>query len=243
MSEKAKRQRRRPGRPLAEESLERQTEIVNAARTLFGRHGYDGTSLSAVASATGVTLAALYHYVDGKPELYRLVHTETLSRYWEDIQSETEAAKPDPTFRSQLSAFVRAVGRVAKPEGNDFLASVGIETRRHPEFEDLGKERDRVREPVFASLLEKALAGGSLSNGGAAHELMMLRILIMGWAHEKNFNPDVGPQLDAALLDLADVLDRAKRPATGQAASEQSDTDSGSEKSSAGTPRRSRLRD
>ncbi len=151
--------------------------------------------------------------MDGKPDLYRLVLSETLSSNWDDIQRESEAAQPGPTFKAQLSAFVNAVGRVVDPDRNRFLASVGVEAQRHPEFEDLGKERDRVRDPVFASLLETALGGGSLSGGDASRDLMIIRIIIMGWALEKVFSPEVGPQLDAALIDLAEVLDRGKRPA------------------------------
>lgn len=209
----AKKKVRRPGRPLAAESQDRQAEIVQAARVRFGQHGYDGTSLSAVAADTGVTLAALYHYVEDKSELYRLVFSETVSTYWEAIQGRIEAAEPGPSFSSQLSAFVDAVLQVVDAERNDFLAAVGVEVRRHPEFEDLKKERDRVRDPIFASLLEQSLAGGSLADGDVAHQLLMLRIILMGWALEHVFNPDIRPQLDDALLDLAGALDRAKRPA------------------------------
>lgn len=209
----AKKKVRRPGRPSAAESQDRLAEIVRAARLRFGQHGYDGASLSAVASDTGVTLAALYHYVADKSDLYRLVFSETVGAYWEAIQDRIDAADPEPSFASQLAAFVEAVLQVVDVERNDFLAAVGVEVRRHPEFEDLRKERDRVRDPVFASLLQKSLDGGSLGDDDIAHQILMMRIVLMGWALEHVFNPDIRPQLDAALLDLAKALDRAKRAA------------------------------
>lgn len=230
MTAKRNSKARRPGRPLAAESQDRQAQIIEAARVLFGRHGYDGTSLSAVAANTGVTLAALYHYVADKSDLYRLVFSDTLNSYWESIQRRIDAAQPEPNFRSQLSAFMDAVMQVVDSERNDFLAAVGIEVRRHPEFADLTKERDRVRDPVFASLLERSLGGSSLVEGQSDQQLVMLRIVLMGWAMEHVFNPDIRGQLDEALLELAGALDRAKRPPSGS----QSDV--------SGSPRRSRTR-
>lgn len=45
-------------------------EILAAARSLFAAHGYDATSLRAVAREAGVDPALLHHYFDGKPDLF-----------------------------------------------------------------------------------------------------------------------------------------------------------------------------
>lgn len=209
---KAKKARRKPGRPLAAESRDRHAEILKAARLRFAKHGYDGTTLSAVAADVGITVAALYYYVEDKSHLYRLVFSDTISYYWEEIQQRIEAARPERTFSSQLSALVDAVHEVAEFDRNDFMAGAGIEARRHPEFLDLTKERDLARDPVLASLMEQSLGGGSLADGDSAHHVLMLRIVLMGWALEYVFNPEIRPHLDAAFLDLAAVMDRARRP-------------------------------
>lgn len=210
---KAKKVTRKPGRPLAAESRERQADILKAARLRFAKHGYDGTTLSAVAGDVGITVAALYHYIEDKSDLYRLVFSDTVSYYWDELNRRIEAAEPVASFSSQLSVFVDAVHEIAEFDRNDFLAGAGIEACRHPEFLDLTKERDLARDPVLASLLDRSLGGDSLAEGDSTHHLLMLRILLMGWALEYVFNPDIRPQLDAAFLDLAAALDRAKRPA------------------------------
>jgi AcrR family transcriptional regulator len=45
-----------------ERGARRSEEIVAAAAALFARHGFDGTSLNAIAKAAGVTIASIYQY-------------------------------------------------------------------------------------------------------------------------------------------------------------------------------------
>ncbi len=45
-------------------------DIRTAAFRLFGRHGYDGVSMYAVAEASGITKAALYWHYDSKEALF-----------------------------------------------------------------------------------------------------------------------------------------------------------------------------
>lgn len=47
--------------------------LVVAARALFGEHGYDGTSVSAVLEAAGVARGALYHHFATKEALFDAV--------------------------------------------------------------------------------------------------------------------------------------------------------------------------
>ena len=47
--------------------------LVSAARVLFGRDGFNSTSLDDIASSAGVTKGALYHHFDSKEDLFRAV--------------------------------------------------------------------------------------------------------------------------------------------------------------------------
>jgi AcrR family transcriptional regulator len=44
--------------------------ILSAARTEFGRRGYDGTTMRGVARAAGVDPRLVHHYFDGKEDLF-----------------------------------------------------------------------------------------------------------------------------------------------------------------------------
>jgi AcrR family transcriptional regulator len=47
--------------------------ILQAARTAFGRDGFDATSIDDVAAAAGVSKGAVYHHVQSKEDLFGLV--------------------------------------------------------------------------------------------------------------------------------------------------------------------------
>ncbi|MFF1444935.1 TetR/AcrR family transcriptional regulator [Streptomyces sp. NPDC058295] len=48
----------------------REEQILAAATQEFGRNGYEGTSLAAVASRVGVTKTLLHQYFGAKHDLY-----------------------------------------------------------------------------------------------------------------------------------------------------------------------------
>jgi AcrR family transcriptional regulator len=54
--------------------------LVDAARELFARDGYDTTSLDAVAARAGVTKGAVYHHFEGKRQLFEAVFTREVER-------------------------------------------------------------------------------------------------------------------------------------------------------------------
>lgn len=56
-----------------ERSEETTRALVEAARELFARRGYEATLLEDVARSAGVTKGAMYHHFRGKRELFRAV--------------------------------------------------------------------------------------------------------------------------------------------------------------------------
>ncbi len=54
--------------------------LVAAARELFGRHGYEGTSIGAVLAATGLARGALYHHFATKEALFDAVLDQEVAR-------------------------------------------------------------------------------------------------------------------------------------------------------------------
>src|SRR4051812_5575304 len=93
--------------------------LITAARELFGKRGYDGTSIEAVLEATGVKRGALYHHFDSKQALFDAV----LDRVVSDVaRTAAEAARAEDdaveSLRAGCSAWLRmaldpAVQRIA----------------------------------------------------------------------------------------------------------------------------------
>lgn len=98
-------QRRGPGRPRAG-SEDKHERILNEAVTLFGAHGFAGTSLADVAQAAEISKAGLLHHFSSKEHLF----AEVLERRDRDMAA---ALLQDPELDEDpwklLDAFVRIV--------------------------------------------------------------------------------------------------------------------------------------
>jgi AcrR family transcriptional regulator len=55
---------------LAAAGMRARTEMIDAARELFARHGYQGTTVESIGEATGRSGAAVYQYFEGKAEIF-----------------------------------------------------------------------------------------------------------------------------------------------------------------------------
>src|SRR5690349_6408211 len=90
----------------------RRPQVLDAALDLFLDHGYEGTSMDAVAQAAGVTKPVVYACFAGKDELFRAL----LRREEERILAELQAAfadadldDPERTLVDGMTGFLRAV--------------------------------------------------------------------------------------------------------------------------------------
>jgi len=65
---------------------ERRTAIIEATTRLFLEKGFAGTSMSMVASASGITKATLYHHFPGKDDLFAACVTHGYSSALETVR-------------------------------------------------------------------------------------------------------------------------------------------------------------
>ena len=95
----------------------RRPEVLDAALKLFLDHGYEGTSMEAIAGAAGVTKPVVYACFPGKDELFRALLRREELRILGEIQSafaDADLRDPESTLIEGLTAFLRAVA--ASPE-------------------------------------------------------------------------------------------------------------------------------
>jgi AcrR family transcriptional regulator len=81
--------------------------LVDAARELFARDGYDATSLDAVAARASVTKGAVYHHFDGKRQLFEAVFVREVERMAVPL-ADAYRRKKDPwdAFQAGCRAFL-----------------------------------------------------------------------------------------------------------------------------------------
>jgi AcrR family transcriptional regulator len=75
------------------------TKFLEAAESIFGRHGYEGTSVREIASRAGVNLGTLKHYWGGKRDLFRDLMERRLRPIYDEAAARLDALDPVNTKR------------------------------------------------------------------------------------------------------------------------------------------------
>lgn len=101
-----KREPRRPGRPRAEETNQRE-RLLDAAVLCFAADGVAATSLRGIALKAGVTPALVNYYFGSKEQLLAAFIAERIAPVVQVLRESLLAAGDDP--RALLAAFVRGI--------------------------------------------------------------------------------------------------------------------------------------
>ncbi len=90
-------------------------QIRDAARALFLRNGYAGTSMDAVTAAAGISKETLYRYYETKADLFADVLGQLIVRPATegDSRARPPAPKSAAELKSQLADFAEGYLRVS----------------------------------------------------------------------------------------------------------------------------------
>lgn len=122
--------------------------LIQVARSLFGEHGYDGTSIEAILQTSGVARGALYHHFATKEELFDAVLDREVARIAEAAATAARAADdPVASLRAGCATWLRqaldpAVQRIA------LLDSAVVGWTRYREIDEqhtLGRLRANIK--------------------------------------------------------------------------------------------------
>lgn len=167
---------------------QRRTMILAAATRLFARKGFDGTSMSAIATAAGVSKPVLYDHFVSKDALF-----ETLLRsIRDDLLTQGEAigrvpVREEAKFRAAVDAFFAFVE--SQPEAARILLIV---PQWNPRTVKLSRAIQAGATAAISRLLQSYLPNGESWQQVAAAEFFKegLHALAKWWLH----NP--GPSRD-----------------------------------------------
>jgi AcrR family transcriptional regulator len=129
----AERAKRRPGRPPNTSSDDTVAALLASARRHFAAHGYAGTSNKTVAAAAGLAHTAIYNHFGSKARLFTAVFVDVQGLLVAELQRAARAASIEPPLPRALLDAIEAL-RAADPSYVEFLASMYVEVRRHPEL-------------------------------------------------------------------------------------------------------------
>lgn len=135
--------------------------MLDVARALFAKHGYEATTNRAIAEASGITPGAIYHYFDSKAHLYAAVYEEVYDRVFTNLE---RAIVGHHTLLTQFAAALVAASElnINDPTLPAFDRGVSSEAQRHPELAELLRPLRRRNSRFFRRMVAEAVERGEL---------------------------------------------------------------------------------
>lgn len=186
------------GRPLSRRERAEQTRarILDAAYRLFKDHGYEATTMQAVADAAGVAVQTVYFTFRSKAGLLSAIEDRAIpggdqGPDWREQVERELRAETDP--RALVARWVAETATVLN-RITAFVAMIGAGLQSDPESV---AQRNRGRDRWFEMLVDRLRALDALKPGLAhAHALDVARALVrieayqdltqdFGWSEEE----------------------------------------------------------
>jgi AcrR family transcriptional regulator len=180
-------------------------KALDAALLLFWRHGYEGTSLSALTRAMHINVPSLYAAFGNKEMLFR----RALDRYLEKPASYLPKALEEPTARRAAEALLNGAIHMVMHRGHpDGCLLVHGALAAGPTGEPIRKELSRRRagaEALVRRRFERAIDEGDLPRNIDAAKLARYIVTVI-WGMSVQA---AGGATRAQLNDIADLAMRS----------------------------------
>ena len=158
---------RRRGRPANTSTDDTVAVMLVAARQQFAAQGYAATSNRTVASAAGLAHTAIYNHFGSKAQLFTAVFLDVQDRLIFELQRSASRTPDEPAFPGALLDAIEAL-RAADPTYVEFLASMYVEVRRHPELQNVFQGGEPF--PIIDVLRSLATSPGSGQGEGEGQD-------------------------------------------------------------------------
>jgi len=200
-----------PGRP---KDLEKRAAILEAAKQLFPQHGFEGTSMDAVAAEAGVSKLTVYSHFGGKEALFV-----------ETIRCKCDGLLPRTLFdvdvgapvRSQLLGVARAFFGLMMSEGAlGMHRTLVASSQQSPKLAKLFWEAGPMQvQAALAEMLQKEVAARQLDIADTRRAASQFFALLKGEHHARMLfgcGQPSAEETDAHLEATVDMFLRAYAP-------------------------------
>ena len=132
--------------------------ILEEAAKLFAQSGYDGSSVSDLAGALGVSKAAIYHYYTTKQDIYDAIILEVLEGLTQTVGRDVAGAMGGV---ARLRAFMVGHARYFEQHHAQFVTMlIGYSGMALSEREDAARLRDSY-EKLLRDVIAQGVADGA----------------------------------------------------------------------------------
>jgi AcrR family transcriptional regulator len=146
----------------SQKKLTKKAKILSTASAVFGRFGYDKTTLEDIGKACGLNKASLYYYFKNKEEIFvQVVMTET-EEFIKNLQSETQEIEGvQAKIKHYLSERIRRYKEVIN------VAQLSIDSLKkvEPMFDQLYRKVKAEEIKFIEYLLKDGVKQGEISDG------------------------------------------------------------------------------
>ena len=142
-------------------SEETRGRILRAAEVLFARSGYDGTGVSEICEAAGVSKGAFYHHFATKQDVFLALLNGWLAGLEREMSSLRDQAASVPDALQAMTSVVSGVLRDAGDQLPIYLEYL-LQARRDPTVWQATIEPYRRFRAYFAEMIQRGIAEGSL---------------------------------------------------------------------------------
>ncbi|MDX1383230.1 MAG: helix-turn-helix domain-containing protein, partial [Thermoanaerobaculia bacterium] len=173
---------------------ERRRAILEAARPLFARHGFEGTTTRSLAAAAGISEALLYRHFPDKESLYRAIGEEHSEDHEVHAGAERLLRLPPSTERlvGTIDFLVRHV--VEAPKEHDFPRLMARSLLEDGRFAASALARTRRELLGFlAASLRAAAEEGSLEAEAPDPETVLWLVQHLAFAVRLHLLPEPSP--------------------------------------------------
>lgn len=187
----------------------RERQVLAAATAEFGRHGYEATTVAAVAARVGVTKALLHHYFGSKQDLYLACLDPVGDRLLDGIRAAMaeHASGAPPTALRVLRALFTAL------DGRREAWFVLYDATLPPDSDAARRAAyyrgaiDELAASGTAELLAAAGSGDPLDTDALAHAWRGLcTALVRWWVNHPDESPEAMAQRCARLFTAGRTL-------------------------------------
>lgn len=180
--------------PLTERQWVRRGELLEAARRVFERDGYHGTTVSAVVQAAGLSQGAFYLYFTDKKGVFAALQDETATLlrrriYWA-TRDEADARQ---RLEAGLKAYFEFYDEYAELIRRLTIEGLGIDESFEARQTELYQTLATAFEPTLSDL-------GVRASALAAFALLGMAAQLAYWQH---FQRNHEPQMSAGALAQA----------------------------------------
>lgn len=146
---------------MANQAVDTRTEIIEAARSEFFTHGYEGARLQNISDRIGVTKAMIHYYFNTKKELFVHVYSQSVREIFGGLN---EIIDQDIPLFKKIEQLVEAC--LKKSEDHpEILAFVITESSRKPDWlQPIFEEQVRLELNAFENELNEAASNYQIAS-------------------------------------------------------------------------------